>query len=78
MKSIPYLWHPEQDKVCLQEKQVEARHRLAVKLDLMDEHVDEHISKLKEEPMSKIRAKLHNEMFLMWEIMFSMTNAGHA
>ena len=43
MKSISYLTHLKQTTMCLQEKQVETRHRLTVKLELMDEHVGKQV-----------------------------------
>ena len=45
MKSISYLWHLKQTKQePAGEVGIETRHRLTVKLDLMDKHVDKHVS----------------------------------
>ena len=67
---------------------IETRHRLMVKLELMDEHLGEHVGEHLGEHVGEHlgeqgyslwprSGKLHNEMFRLWEIMFSGTSTGH-
>ena len=43
----------------------------------VDEHMDEHVGKQVGRALGQDWAKLHNKIFRLQEVMFSMTSAGH-